>query len=193
MSPTVVSARFIQLTPVYTTGPAMVDDAVIPRERTAVPVEWDDLRASIGASSNRTLEPTQPGGVSTLGAFVTTAADNLRGQGAAIRDSVIQLSQALSILGDHSGDLFGTLKNLSVLVSALHGSTDLMRELNRNLAAVTALLANDPNEVGQSGRRLEHRGDRYARLPCRKPGLGRHRRSTSSPRSRKRSARVRKT
>jgi phospholipid/cholesterol/gamma-HCH transport system substrate-binding protein len=86
--------------------------------------------------------------VSTLGAFVTTAADNLRGQGAAIRDSVIKLSQTLSILGDHSGDLFGTLKNLSVLVSALRGSTDLMRELNRNLGAVTALMANDPNEIG---------------------------------------------
>ena len=35
-----------------------------------------------------------------------------------------------------------------MLVSALHDSTDLMRELNQNLGAVTALLANDPNEVG---------------------------------------------
>ena len=147
ISPTVVSARFIQLTPVYTTGPALGDDATIPKERTAVPVEWDDLRDQLD-KLNRTLAPTHPGGVSTLGAFVTTAADNLRGQGAAIRDSVIKLSQTLSILGDHSGDLFGTLKNLSVLVSALHDSTDLMRELNQNLGAVTALLANDPNEVG---------------------------------------------
>ena len=147
ISPTVVSARFIQLTPVYTTGPAMGDDAVIPQERTAVPVEWDDLRDQL-EKLNHTLAPTQPGGVSSLGAFVTTAADNLRGQGAAIRDSVIKLSQTLSILGDHSGDLFGTLKNLAVLVSALRGSTDLMRQLNQNLGAVTALLANDPNEVG---------------------------------------------
>ena len=142
ISPTVVSARFIQLTPVYTTGPALGDDAIIPQERTAVPVEWDDLRDQL-EKLNRTLAPTRPGGVSTLGAFVTTAADNLRGQGAAIiRDD------AESILAGHSGDLFGTLKNLSVLVSALHDSTDLMRELNQNLGAVTALLTNDPNEVG---------------------------------------------
>ena len=125
----------------------MDDGAVIPQERTAVPVEWDDLRDQL-EKLNRTLEPTQPGGVSTLGAFVTTTADNLRGQGANIRDAVIKLSQTLSILGDHSGDLFGTLKNLSVLVSALHDSTDLMRDSNGNLAAVTALLSNDPNEVG---------------------------------------------
>jgi len=126
ISPTVVTARFIQLTPVYTAGPEMPDNAVIPKERTAVPVEWDDLRVQL-EKLNNTLQPTQPGGVSTLGAFVTTVADNLRGQGASIRDSVIKLSQALSILGDRSGDLFGTLKNLAVLVSAL---------------------ANDPNEVG---------------------------------------------
>lgn len=147
ISPTLVSARFIQLTPVYTTGAAMDDGAVIPQERTAVPVEWDDLRDQL-EKLNRTLAPTQPGGVSTLGAFVTTTADNLRGQGANIRDAVIKLSQTLSILGGQSGDLFGTLKNLSVLVSALHDSTDIMRDLNGNLAAVTALLANDPNEVG---------------------------------------------
>jgi phospholipid/cholesterol/gamma-HCH transport system substrate-binding protein len=147
ISPTVVTARFIQLTPVYTAGPVMPDGAVIPQERTRVPVEWDDLRVQL-QKLNKTLQPTQPGGVSTLGAFVTTVADNLRGQGASIRDSVIKLSQTLSILGDRSGDLFGTLKNLAVLVSALHGSTDLMRQLNQNFAGVTTLLANDPNEVG---------------------------------------------
>ena len=147
ISPTLVSARFIQLTPVYTTGAALDDGAVIPQERTAVPVEWDDLRDQL-EKLNRTLAPTQPGGVSTLGALVTTTANNLRGQGANIRDAVIKLSQTLSILGGQSGDLFGTLKNLSVLVSALHDSTDLMRDLNGNLAAVSALLSNDPNEVG---------------------------------------------
>jgi phospholipid/cholesterol/gamma-HCH transport system substrate-binding protein len=149
VSPTLVSARFIQLTPVYTNGPVMADDAEFPRERTAVPVEWDDLRVQLEKLSD-TLQPTDPGGVSTLGAFTNTVADNLRGQGASIRDTVIKLSQSLSILGDHSGDLFGTIKNLAILVSALQNSTDLMRNLNQNLNAVTGLLANGPNEVGSA-------------------------------------------
>ena len=96
------------------------------------------------------LQPTQPGGVSTLGAFINTTADNLRGQGANIRDTIIKLSQAFSALGDHSTDIFGTVKNLSILVSALQSSTDLMRQLNTNLAGVTALFANDPNEVANA-------------------------------------------
>jgi phospholipid/cholesterol/gamma-HCH transport system substrate-binding protein len=149
LSPTLVTARYIQLTPAYTGGPVLQNDAVIPRERTAVPVEWDDLRTQLNRL-NQTLQPTEPGGVSTLGAFVTTVANNLRGQGASIRDAVIKLSQALSILGDRSGDIFGTLKNLSILVRALQDSGALMRQLNQNFAAVTGLLADDPNEVGQA-------------------------------------------
>lgn len=149
LSPSVVSARAIQLTPAYTGGPALANNAVIPRDRTAVPVEWDDLRTQLDKLS-QTLQPTEPGGVSTLGSFVNTVADNLRGQGADVRQTVIKLSQSLSILGDHSGDIFSTVKNLAILVSALRDSTDLMRQLNTNFAAVTALLADDPGAVGRA-------------------------------------------
>ncbi len=149
INPTLVTARAIQLTPAYTGGPVMASGAVIPQQRTAVPVEFDDLRKQL-EKLTQTLQPTEPGGVSTLGAFVNTAADNLRGQGANIRDTIIALSQALSTLGDHSNDIFGTVKNLSVLVSALQSSTDLMRQLNGNLASVTGLLSNDPGEVGNA-------------------------------------------
>ncbi len=146
LSPSLVTARAIQLTPAYTGGPELQDQAVIPEERTAVPLEFDDLRVQLKRLTEA-LQPTQPGGVSTLGAFVNTAADNLRGQGANIRDTIIQLSQAFSAFGDHSRDIFGTIKNLSILVSALENSTGVIEQLNQNLASVSALLANDPDEV----------------------------------------------
>jgi phospholipid/cholesterol/gamma-HCH transport system substrate-binding protein len=149
ISPTLVTARAIQLTPAYSAGPVMKSGATIPKERTAVPVEFDDLRQQL-EKLTKTLQPSQPGGVSTLGEFVNVAADNLRGQGANIRQMVIQLSQTLSTLGDHSNDLFGTLKNLSVLVTALRSSTDLLRQLNGNLASATGLLSNDSNELGDA-------------------------------------------
>ena len=101
-----------------------------------------------------TLQPTEPGGVSPLGSLINTTADNLRGQGANIRDTVIKLSQAFSALGDHSTDIFSTVKNLAILVSALQDSTNLMRQLNQNLASVTGLLADDPDEVGDAVRDL---------------------------------------
>jgi phospholipid/cholesterol/gamma-HCH transport system substrate-binding protein len=146
--PQLITARALALTPVYTGGPALPSGAVIPQERTAVPVEWDDVRAQLQKLADA-LQPTQPGGVSPLGELINTAADNLRGQGSSIRDAIIKLSQALSVLGDHSKDVFSTLRNLATLVSALHDSADVMRALNTNLAAVTGLLADDPHAVGQ--------------------------------------------
>ena len=153
LSPTLVTSRAIQLTPAYTSGPVMADNAVIGQDRTAVPVEFDDFRNQL-QKLNDALQPTQPGGVSPVGALVNTTADNLRGQGATIRDTIIKLSQAISALGDHSNDLFSTLKNLSILVSALQGSSDLLAQLNQNLATVTHLVANDPNEVANAVRDL---------------------------------------
>jgi phospholipid/cholesterol/gamma-HCH transport system substrate-binding protein len=153
LSPTLVTARAVQLTPVYTTGPVLKDNAVIPRDRTAVPVEWDQVRAQLEKLAT-SLQPTEPGGVAPLGSFINTTADNLRGQGANIRDTVIKLSQAFSALGDHSTDIFSTIKNLAILVSALQDSTNLMRQLNQNLASVTGLLADNPNEVANAVRDL---------------------------------------
>jgi phospholipid/cholesterol/gamma-HCH transport system substrate-binding protein len=149
LSPSLVTVRTIQLTPAYTSGPVMADHAVIARDRTVVPVEYDDLRKEL-EKLTQTLQPTEPGGVSTLGSFINTAADNLRGQGKDIRSALVELSQAISALGDHSGDLFGTFRNLATLVSALHDSSGVLRQLNQNLAEVTRVLSNDPNEVGNA-------------------------------------------
>lgn len=149
LSPQLVTGRAIQLTPPYTNGPTMSDGAVIPQSRTAVPVEWDEVRSQLQKLTEM-LQPTKPGGVSTLGALINTAADNLRGQGATIHDTIIKLSQTLSAVGDHSKDIFGTIRSLSLLVSALHDSSGLLAELNGNLASVSSALADDPNKVGQA-------------------------------------------
>lgn len=149
ISPQLVTARAIQLTPAYTEGPLMRDGAVIPQSRTAVPLEWDDLRQQLVKLTDD-LQPTRPGGVSTLGAFINTSADNLRGQGAEIRNTVIKLSQALSILGDHSTDTFATVENLSIVVSALQDSATLLRRFNENLASVSGSLTASPESVGKA-------------------------------------------
>ena len=151
LSPTLVTSRALQLTPVFTSGPVMADNAVIPRERTVVPVEYDTFRQQLERLAKE-LQPTEPGGVSPLGSFINTTAENLRGQGVNIRDTVIKLSQAFSALGDHSTDIFSTVKNLSILVSALQDSTSLMRQLNQNLASVTGVLADDPDEIAHAVR-----------------------------------------
>lgn len=148
LSPQLITSRAIQLTPAYTGGAEMTDGTVIPQNRTAVPVEWDDFRDQLEKLS-ASLQPG-PDGVSPMGEFVNIAADNLRGRGTDIRAAVMELSRVLSTLGDHSTDIFATVKNLATLVSGLQSSTSLMKELNLNLAGATGLLADQPDQIGEA-------------------------------------------
>lgn len=146
LSPSLVSARAIQLVPAYSGGPRLSPGAQIPLERTAVPVEWDDFRGQLEKLTDA-LQPGIPGGPSPVGEFVDTAAANLRGRGDTARDTVIKLSRAAAALGDHSSDIFSTVHNLQLLVSALSSSADLLGAFNDNLAQVSAELSNTPDEV----------------------------------------------
>lgn len=149
LSPQLVTGRAIQLIPPYSGGPTMAGGAVIGQDRTAVPVEWDDIRTQLQRLTDL-LQPTKPGGVSSLGAAINSAAGNLSGQGADIRATVIKLSKTIAVLNDHSSDVFGTIRNLSTLVSGLRDSSDLLAALNVNLAQVSGLLADDPNKVSRA-------------------------------------------
>jgi len=154
LSPSLVTARAIQLVPVYSGGPELPAGSSIPLERTAVPVEWDDFRQQL-EKLTASLQPTAPGGVNTLGEFINSAAANLRGEGDTARDTIIKLSQAISALGDHSTDIYSTVRNLQLLVSALYSSSDLLASFNQNLASATTVLANTPNEVADAVKGLD--------------------------------------
>lgn len=149
LSPSLVSARAVQLVPAYDGGPKLAAGGTIPQERTAVPVEWDDFRAQL-QKLTESLQPTTPGGPNAVGEFINSAAENLRGQGGTARDTVIKLSQAMSVLGDHSTDIFSTVRNLQMLVSALSSSSDLLAQFNVNLADVSTVLSNSPSEIADA-------------------------------------------
>jgi phospholipid/cholesterol/gamma-HCH transport system substrate-binding protein len=154
LSPSLVTSRAIQLVPAYSGGPKLSPGASIPLNRTAVPVEWDDFRKQLEKLTDA-LQPKSPGGVNSVGEFIDSAAENLRGRGDTARDTVIKLSQAISALGDHADDIFSTVRNLQLLVSALYSSSDLLAAFNQNLASVTTILSNTPNEVANAVQGLD--------------------------------------
>jgi virulence factor Mce-like protein len=154
LSPSLVTPRAIQLVPAYSSGPKLSPGASIPLSRTAVPVEWDDFRKQL-EKLTEALQPTSPDGVNSLGEFINSAADNVRGQGDTAHDTVMKLSAAISALGDHADDIFSTVRNLQLLVTALSSSSDLLAAFNQNLASVTTLLTNTPNEVANAVKGLD--------------------------------------
>ncbi|MEV4240719.1 MULTISPECIES: MCE family protein [unclassified Nocardia] len=148
ISPSLVSARFIQLAPAYTGGPKMHDGSVIPIEHTAVPVEWDDIKAELSKLAT-TLGPVGDDEQGSFGRFVNTAADNLgNGNAQALRDTLRELSHTLSTLSDGRTDLFGTIRNLQQFVDVLSKSNDQIVQFGGRLASVSSVLANVSGDLG---------------------------------------------
>src|SRR4051812_906181 len=119
LNPSLVASRTIQLAPPYTGGPELEDGAVIPIDRTQVPVEYDELRDSI----NRILTdlgptPEQPKG--PFGDVIESFANGLEGKGQEINRTLNGLSDALTTLNQGRGDFFGVVKSLALFVNALY-------------------------------------------------------------------------
>jgi phospholipid/cholesterol/gamma-HCH transport system substrate-binding protein len=140
MSPNLVAARFIQLTPAYNQGPAMKDGGSIKLDRTAVPVEWDDVKTELTRLSQQ-LGPAAGQVQGPLSQFVNQAADTFDGNGDSFRQALRELSQTSGRLGDSSPDLFGTVKNLQILVDALSKSNEQIVQFSGHLASVSQVLA----------------------------------------------------
>ncbi len=103
-----VSDRYIQLTPAYTGGPQLANGAVLPVSRTAVPVEVDQVYASLAKLANA----LGPGGANSHGALsnlIKTGAANLDGNGGYLHDMITEFGGLSQVLGGSAGNLFATI------------------------------------------------------------------------------------
>src|SRR6185437_14747225 len=78
MAQNLVAARYVQLTPAYEAkgpgGPRMPDGAVIGADRTAVPVEWDQVKTQLMRLATE-LGPANGASTTALGHFIDSAAN----------------------------------------------------------------------------------------------------------------------
>ncbi|WP_280234226.1 MCE family protein [Nocardia cyriacigeorgica] len=149
ITPSVVSDRFIQLTPVYRGGPTMARTATIPRERTVTPVEVDQLYRSITELS-QALGPDGANADGALDELVQTSAQNLAGNGAAIADGITELSAAARTLSDSRGDIFDTVENLQSFITMLARNDQQVRQFNTQLADLSSFLAGERQNLGNA-------------------------------------------
>ena len=87
----------------------------------------------------------QNGALSTL---LKVSAANLKGNGAALGNSITQLSKAARTLSDSRGDLFQTVANLRTFTGALKNSDGQVRLFNTQLAQVAGDLASERTDLG---------------------------------------------
>jgi virulence factor Mce-like protein len=141
-----VSARYVQLTPAYESGPAMNDGAVIPIERTAVPVEWNEVKEQLMRLATE-LGPNNGMSTGSVGRFIDSAADALDGNGDKLRQTVAQLSGVARILADGSGDIAGTITNLQTFVTALRDSNEQIVQFQDRFATLTSVVDDSRSDL----------------------------------------------
>jgi phospholipid/cholesterol/gamma-HCH transport system substrate-binding protein len=144
-----VAARYVQLTPAYRTspgGPKMADGAVIPLERTGVPVEWDEVKKQLDRLATD-LGPSSNVSTTSVGRFIDSAANALDGNGEKLRQTLAELSGVGRILAEGSGNFVGIIKNLQVFVTALRDSNTQLVQLNDRLATLSSVLDGSKSDL----------------------------------------------
>jgi phospholipid/cholesterol/gamma-HCH transport system substrate-binding protein len=143
-----VAARYVELTPAYEpgNGATMNGGAVIPLERTAVPVEWDQVKDQLMRLTTD-LGPQGQTSSTSVSRFIDTTADALAGNGDKLRQTLAELSKAARILAGGGADIVAIITNLETIVSALRDSNTQIVEFQNRFATLTSVLDENRSDL----------------------------------------------
>ena len=153
IAPSVVADRSVQLTTLRHGGPRIADHATIPVERTATPVELDELYDSL----DRLTTALGPNGANADGALtdlLDTGANNLRDNGTALNDTFRNFAAVAKTVSGSQDNLFGTVDELQRFTAMLAGNDRAVNEVTGNLTRVARTLSADKEELAGALRTL---------------------------------------
>lgn len=152
--PSLLGDRFIQLTPAYTGGPVLADSATLPSKRTSVPLEVDETIRSLDELA-RALGPRGANAHGALSRLVSATARSLKGNGARFNATMVELTDALTVLAEASPDIAGTITNLGSVTANLAKHDDRLRTLITTLSAVSTELNGQRGDVRDAVGKLD--------------------------------------
>lgn len=153
VAPSVVGDRFIQLTPVYTAGPKLEDGAELSLDQTAIPLELDEIYRSISDLAEG-LGPEGANKDGALSRLLESTADNFGGQGEQFNETIRNLSRFTSTLDNNKDALFDTADEIDQFVSVLAENDQTVRDFNDSIAAASAVLEDEREDLAASLRNL---------------------------------------
>jgi phospholipid/cholesterol/gamma-HCH transport system substrate-binding protein len=151
--PSIVGDRYLQLAPVWRSGPTLADGARIPESRTAVPVEYDQIVSSLN-DLDVALGPKGANAKGALSRLVDVGAANLDGNGKRLNDTLHALGQLLGTLDDNRTGLVDVIGNLNRFTTTLASDDSGVRAVNRDLAQVASFLSDERGDLDTTLRDL---------------------------------------
>jgi len=149
ISPSIVGDRFVQLTPAYSGGAVLASGATLSQNRTAVPLELDQIYSSI----DDLTVAMGPNGANKKGALtdlLDTTARNFGGQGQKFHQTIQDFSRLSATLADNKDQLFGSMQELEGFVHTLSRNDRTVRSFNQSLAQVSHMLKGERGDLAAS-------------------------------------------
>ena len=151
--PSLVSDRYVELSPIYKSGQLLPDDASLPVARSHDPVELDDILRSVN-DLDVALGPNGANKDGALSRLLGVADANLRGNGAKLHQTIHDSASLLDTLADNKDQLVKVVNNLSTFTHTLSSSDSKVRELTSDLASVTGELSAERGDLAAAMRNL---------------------------------------
>ena len=149
----VATDRYVELTPVYDGGEKMTDGAKIETDRTASPVDFDEVLATINEFA--TGIAGSKNATRAVKRFIDAGAEALEGTGGLANRSIRELAQAVSTMSGQREDFAETIVSLDILVSTIAENDDTVRTFVDQLADASSLLADERGNFRDALRALD--------------------------------------
>lgn len=153
VSPTLVSGRYVQLSPAYTEGEEMTDGEMIPVERTAVPVSFDDVKRQL-TDLSQTLAPEGEADQPLKDTIESLDANLRSGNADDLATAIKGLRATSETLSDGRSDLFETVANLNDFTRNLAINDAAVTSFTQELSAVGEVLARNRENLTLAMRSL---------------------------------------
>ncbi len=146
ISPSVVGDRYIQITPAHKSGKVLPDNAVLDTDRTAIPLELDEIYASLDELTVA-LGPDGANSEGALSDLLEQTAENFRGEGQQFHQTIKDFGELSGTLDDNKEELFASAEQLQAFVETLAENDGTVRAFNRSLGNVSRLLDAEREEL----------------------------------------------
>jgi phospholipid/cholesterol/gamma-HCH transport system substrate-binding protein len=137
----VATDRYVELTPVYHSGPRMKDGAVIPEPQTRTPVDFDEVLAALD-----TFTSGIAGAKGTKNAIANILREGslaVDGKGELFNRAITSLGGAVDSISGQRQDIAGTVKSLDTLTATIAANQQLARDFVTEVSRASRLLADE--------------------------------------------------
>jgi len=146
ISPSVVGDRYVQLTPAYTGGEMLADNATLEADRTAVPLELDQIYEGLD-KLNVALGPNGANRNGALSDLLEVTAANFGGQGERFHQTIEDFGKFSETLSDNREEFFSSTRSLQGFISTLAENDATVRRFNQSMADVSTVLEGEREEL----------------------------------------------